>query len=218
MPAEDTAYLALYLDAPLQSWGYQSRFDRRTTLPYPTRSGIVGMVCAAMGVARDDTRQLSRLETLRMTILTFRQEPVLVDFHTVGGGYDDKRERHSIPCSPSHKPHRVVTHREYLQHSRFGAVLTGPKEVVQEAADALRDPTWGIWLGRKACVPASPVCQGLFDSYEAAVSQLESRTECSAVRVVTEVDEFGEGTDTVMDRPLDFHRRLFAPRRVKVEP
>ena len=31
----DTAYLALLLDAPLQSWGFSSRFQRRTTELHP---------------------------------------------------------------------------------------------------------------------------------------------------------------------------------------
>lgn len=218
MSTEETGHLTLYLDAPLQSWGYQSRFDRRTTLSYPTRSGILGLICAAMGSGRADANALDELRELRMTTLTLQQETALVDFHTVGGGYDDKREKLNIPCSPSRKPHRVVTHREYLQHSRFGVVVAGPRSMLQGIADALADPKWGLWLGRKACIPASPVCQGVFDSYEQAVSLLEQRAGAAASRVVREVDQFAEGTDTLMDRPLNFQTREFAPRRVRVEP
>ena len=84
----DLAYLALYLDAPLQSWGYQSRFDRRTTLSQPTRSGIVGMICAAMGIDRADVARLASLADLNLTVYTFQQRGRLVDFHTIGGGWD----------------------------------------------------------------------------------------------------------------------------------
>jgi len=45
-------YLALMLDAPLQSWGFASRFQRRTTGLHPTKSGIAGLLCAALGVAK----------------------------------------------------------------------------------------------------------------------------------------------------------------------
>lgn len=221
MNNEVTAYLALYLDAPLQSWGYQSRFDRRTTLSYPTRSGIIGLICAAMGIDRDDAESLEQFRRFRMTALTFRQEPVLIDFHTVGGGYDREKEEQFIPHTAEGKlrppgKETVPTHREYLQHSRFGVVLEGTTKVLQAMADALANPKWGIWLGRKACVPASPVGQGVFDSYEDAVRRLEERAEGSASRVVREVEEFADGTDTLMDRPLDFKKRDFAPRRVHV--
>ncbi len=36
--------LLLWLEAPLQSWGADSRFGRRATLPFPTRSGVLGLV------------------------------------------------------------------------------------------------------------------------------------------------------------------------------
>lgn len=41
--------LLLWLEGPLQSWGHDSQFDRRDTLPFPTFSGICGMLCAALG-------------------------------------------------------------------------------------------------------------------------------------------------------------------------
>ena len=43
------ACLSLLLDAPIQSWGHSSRFERRATALHPTRSGILGIVAAAMG-------------------------------------------------------------------------------------------------------------------------------------------------------------------------
>ena len=46
------AYLALLLDAPLQSWGFASRFQRRTTGLHPTKSGVIGLICAAMGIGK----------------------------------------------------------------------------------------------------------------------------------------------------------------------
>src|SRR5437867_8366107 len=39
-------------DAPLQSWGFASRFQRRTTGLHPTKSGVVGLLCAALGAAK----------------------------------------------------------------------------------------------------------------------------------------------------------------------
>jgi CRISPR system Cascade subunit CasD len=168
--------LALYLDAPLQSWGYQSRFDRRTSLSYPTRSGILGMLCAALGIDRDDTAGLARLEEgLSISVYTFGTPSMAVDFHTVGGGYDAKTEAQNIvPKADGKKGETVVTYREYLQDARFGVLIEGDERLLAELLAALRDPVWGIWLGRKSCIPASPIAQGLFASGDEALAHLRT--------------------------------------------
>ena len=43
-------HLALYLRAPLQSWGASSKFGDRGTIDAPTRSGLLGMIAAACGI------------------------------------------------------------------------------------------------------------------------------------------------------------------------
>lgn len=82
----ETAYLALYFDAPLQSWGYASKFDRRTSLAHPTRSGVIGLLCAALGVDRTDTHGLARLDALTVTVYAF----------TMGGRLTDYQDRKSV--------------------------------------------------------------------------------------------------------------------------
>jgi CRISPR system Cascade subunit CasD len=212
--------LALYLDAPLQSWGYQSRFDRRTSLSYPTRSGIVGMLCAALGIDWRDTSGLERLEKgLAIAVCTFGAPSMIVDYHTVGGGYDAKRQPQNIvPKADGSKGDTVVTYREYLQDARFGVLVHGDEALLRELLSAVQDPKWGIWLGRKSCIPASPVVQGLFETDEEAITHLEERAGHRRTREVTEVARFDEGTDTLLDRPVDFSRRQFKPRRVDNEP
>lgn len=43
------SYVLLWLEAPLQSWGANSKFNRRTTVSFPTKSGVLGLVLSAMG-------------------------------------------------------------------------------------------------------------------------------------------------------------------------
>lgn len=212
--------LALYLDAPLQSWGHQSRFDRRTTLSFPTRSGLIGMFCAALGVPKQDLAGLARFDGIELTVLCYGGEHRLVDFHTVGGGYDDvlKRYRARKAKGPLKKD-PVVTRREYLQGVRFGVLARGEIALLQEIADGLNDPVWGIWFGRKCCVPATPVVQGIFESAEAAEARFDELEaarpgEVKRPRKYVEVEDFSEGTDTILDQPLDFGARVYAPRRV----
>jgi CRISPR system Cascade subunit CasD len=223
---EQKEILALFLDAPLQSWGYQSRFDRRTTLSWPTRSGVVGMMAAAMGIARGDREGLSRFQSLRMTTLFMepedegKREPGsrLMDFHTVGGGYDAKTERHYMPRKAGGgTPATVVSRREYLQDAKFGVLLSGLSEILKKIGSALDNPKWGIFLGRKSCIPASPVCQGRFSEAEAAIKRLEEISGWKVRRTIREVRSFKEGRNTLMDIPVDFEKRLFSPRFIRDE-
>jgi CRISPR system Cascade subunit CasD len=216
--SDSNTFLALYLDAPLQSWGYQSRFDRRTSLSYPTRSGIVGMICAAMGIDRTDTDGLRVLDPLSVSVYTFRQGRRLVDFHTIGGGWDKKvNPKAVVPKAKGGPGQTVVSRREYLQHSRFGVVIEADTGLGDRIARALVNPVWGIWMGRKSCIPASPVFHGQFASEHDALAKLSALAESDVLRSIQEVDLFDEGTDTLMDHPLDFSLRRFKPRRIFVE-
>ena len=46
--------LLLRLAGPMQSWGIQSRFSVRDTGLEPSRSGVVGLLCCALGRTRDE--------------------------------------------------------------------------------------------------------------------------------------------------------------------
>lgn len=215
----DPGFLALYFDGPLQSWGYASKFDRRTTLAYPTRSGVIGLLCAALGIDRADTEGLSKLDALSVHVYALRQGGRLMDYHTVGGGYDPKRHRMSISRrAGGGVGNTVQTRREYLEASRFGVVVGGDAAKLAKLDNALRNPRWGLWLGRKACIPAARIAEGVYSSHEAARNRLCKVAGVNEpLRCVSEADDFAGGNDTVMDRPLDFAARQFAPRRICVE-
>ena len=46
------ATLLLRLAAPLQSWGMDSKFETRKTNREPTKSGVVGLLAASVGIGR----------------------------------------------------------------------------------------------------------------------------------------------------------------------
>ncbi len=155
------ACLALLLDGPMQSWGHASRFDRRTTALHPTRSGVLGLIAAAMGIdkhAPDEADQIRRFERLRVTTVALGRKdrwnhdlPMrrLEDYHTVTG---IRRASGKVAADAT-----VQTYRHYLLDARFGVLIEGPPALLDEIATALRDPKWGVWFGRKSCLPASPV-------------------------------------------------------------
>ena len=62
------ATLLLRLAAPLQSWGADSKFETRKTNREPTKSGIIGLLAAALGLRRDDAAGLARLNGLHFAV------------------------------------------------------------------------------------------------------------------------------------------------------
>lgn len=209
--------LALYLDGPMQAWGHQSRFNRRTSLAYPTKSGVLGILCAALGVPKSDVATLKNLASLKMEVLSLHLSSRWIDYHTVGGGYE--RGSPNIPRIADGTPNEnaVITHREYLADAKFGVLLSGDANRLERCDSALRNPKWGLWLGRKACIPTSPVAQGIFDTREDAVDHLKQISKGEIQRCITEVEHFEDGTDTLLDCPINFATREFSSRRVCVD-
>src|ERR1035441_6176052 len=199
-------HLALMLDAPLQSWGFASRFQRRTTGLHPTKSGVVGLLCAALGAAKGSPTErewLPKLAGLRMTIVTIPRRPVgtstraqledlplrrMEDFHTV---LDTRR----ASGAPNRDP--VVTHRQYLLDACYGVLLAGGPEVLKRAADALRDPVWGVWFGRKCCLPAAPLYRAAPCKEAPAWHALIGDAPREQFSPVEEVTSFVDGTDSI---------------------
>ena len=233
----ETAYLALVLDGPLQSWGFASRFQRRTTGLHPTKSGVLGLISAAMGLAKGSLEEQQTLPTLiamKMTSATVPRGgshaaaadlPVrrLEDYHTV---LDTRRADGSMNNDA------VITRRQYLLDARFGVIMTGDRPTLERVATALRDPIWGVWLGRKSCIPATPVFVVLEESQGAAWKAImrscgsDEGTPMKTFTTVTEVEQFADGTDSLSDQPVSFgdgtssgpDKREFAARRIAVKP
>ena len=110
-----------------------------------------------------------------------------------------------------------ITHRTYLNDASFAALLTGDSATLQELADALQDPVWGLWLGRKACIPSAPVFHSLHDTEAAALTAIIGDKPLTAFTRQREAASFADGTDTFQDSPITFaDPRRFAPRRVKL--
>ena len=72
--------LLLRLAAPIQSWGNDSRFEVRRTGKEPTKSGVIGLLAAALGRSRADS--LDDLCSLRFGVRVDQEGQLLRDFHT----------------------------------------------------------------------------------------------------------------------------------------
>jgi CRISPR system Cascade subunit CasD len=226
----ETAVLALRLHGPMQSWGFNSQFNRRDTALFPTKSALVGICCASIGVNRGSEEEeivLRKFADTKLLCIAIprkqKKREVAVkrmqDYHTVQNTRDAKGNI---------KNDAVLTYRQYLNDAGFVALFEGERAFLKKIAEGapekswcLQNPKWGVWLGRKACIPSTPVFAGLYSSELEAVSQIpefEGKT-IENFSHVREVSLFGEGVDSYMDQSVSFdiHGRKFAPRRILLQ-
>jgi CRISPR system Cascade subunit CasD len=119
----------------------------------------------------------------------------LDDYHTV---LDTRR------ASGAKNKDAVLTHRQYLLDARFGVILVGDRFALERAAAALEDPVWGVWLGRKSCIPAEPIFRGMFETRTEAERELIHDVPIERFTRLEEVADFGAGTDSYNDQPVSF--------------
>ena len=66
--------LLLWLEGPLQSWGADSRYGNRTTLPFPTRSGVLGLLCCAAGRGGEQREWLANIAERNQTVRAYARQ------------------------------------------------------------------------------------------------------------------------------------------------
>lgn len=163
--------LLLTLEGHLQSWGdHQSKFIVRQTNSMPTKSGVLGLLCAALGVSRKEaqTNWLPKLRGLKMACRADRPGVRIWDYHTVGAKLSLRRADGKSRTDP------LVTCREYLCDASFLVLLQGSPGLIDQLAKALERPVWPLYLGRKNCPPSQPILTGIRDSDEDLLSILRS--------------------------------------------
>ncbi len=158
--------LLLRLAGPMQSWGTQSRFTQRETGLEPSKSGVIGLLAAALGIGRDETGiiyggteiTLAMLAALPMAVRVEREGSVERDYHTAGGWHLRADEQRKFGVAQAGGGVRTVeSERFYLADADFLVGLQGERGILALLHAALDAPHWQLSLGRKAFVPALPV-------------------------------------------------------------
>jgi CRISPR system Cascade subunit CasD len=141
--------LLLRFIGPMQSWGTTSRFDQRDTGKEPSKSGVVGLLAAAMGIDRENWDDLEPLTQLSMGVRHDRPGVPKRDYQTA---------QHIISADRSKIHDTAVTTRDYLADAAFLVGLVGEDRTFLERIHAaLRDPVWPLALGRKSYVPSESI-------------------------------------------------------------
>jgi CRISPR system Cascade subunit CasD len=224
----------------MQSWGLHSRFTIRDTGREPSKSGVLGLLCAALGKPAAESQDdgfptLAALAGLRMGVRVDREGAVARDYHTAGGGVWNGRP-YGVFKASGKRGDPLPSTRYYLAGAHFLVGLEGPQELLQKLDSAIREPVWQLSLGRKSFVPSIPVhlpdappegpglrdeplesallCVPLGHPLDGAVVVSDS---ADRIRFVIEVRDAAEAAELHPDVPLDFHRRRFGQRGVRID-
>lgn len=224
-----TAILKLCVDAPMQSWGTRSHGITRDTATEPTKSGVLGLLGAALGVDRSDDASLAELARLRMGVRVDREGILERDYQTA----------QNVPTTTGGGHRTVVSERYYLADALFLVVLEGEEELLARIADALRRPRWRLYFGRRAFVPARPILiepgmatgQTLDDALATHPWLVESETirrieyakpaeDRARLRLIVDCPANLPAAEMRNDHPVSFapERRRFASRSVLLAP
>lgn len=204
--------LLLRLAGPLQSWGSASRFARRETNAEPTKSGVLGLLAAALGKRRTDP--IEELLGLTFGVRVDQPGSIIQDFHTA--------RDHNGKSMP-------LTRRFYLSDALFIAGLEGSDPLIETLDAAVRSPQFPLFLGRRSCPPSGQVSLGTRENgveealrteewHAADWYRRQTRARQVALRIVRDARPDEEGI-TQRDVPVSFDpiRREYGWRTV-VEP
>ena len=228
------SYILMWLEAPLQSWGANSKYGRRSTMPFPTKSGIMGLLLSAMGKRGEQRELLAEFSNLDLQIECYprrsdRYSCELEDFHMVGSGYDeiDPWETLFVPKkSDGTKPvggGTKLTYRYYLQDMAFAAFIEVPEHLEDEICNALKNPVWTPYLGRKCCVPTEMIFKGTYSNPQECskvsheLAELKNRICRTIILTGVHAEYDSSETITINDVPVQFGEiKLYKDRIVTV--
>lgn len=204
-------FLVLQLRGVMQAWGTHTYEDFRPSSIFPTKSAIIGLVGACMGIERDDIEKRELLnKSISIDIASINPHNVrkIEDFHTIL----DARKVDGKPRNDA-----IISKREYLCDAHFLlfiSVQDGSYFSLVEIENAVKKPVFTPFLGRKSC----PISEPLFKEYvEAAsiTSAVEQVTQ-EAYTLYTE-DKLTDSTEYhIRDIPVKDKVRQFEKRSVYI--
>lgn len=215
-------FLILKLHGPMQAWGEHTFEGLRPSANFPTRSGLLGLLGACLGIMRNDRFRLQRLaDSIGMAVRldtrsVCRKDGVsralrvakITDYHTV------KDAREDYGGIKSHET--IQTWREYLYDAEFTVALwSHPNAMVglDELEKALKRPHFTPYLGRRSCPIARPLFHARFTAPDILAAL---KTVAPHAGTVYSEEKADVRMKRVRDVPLIQQPRQFAGRNLYI--
>ena len=218
-------FLIIKLQGAMQAWGGHTFEDYRPSHIFPTRSAVVGLVGACLGIDRADIQgradlnasfeltvradqrkvQTEQFGQIKDKILTMQK---MTDFHTVL----DARKVDGAPRKDA-----IISHREYLCDAEFSLALGFRKNAVfglEQVKAAIQKPHYTPFLGRRSC----PIQHPLFKTIVAAENAQEALAQIEPKQgtLYSEQKLQGSAPMRIRDVPIEYPVRQFATRTLYI--
>jgi len=228
-------FLLFRLYGPLASWGTIAVGQERPSDAYPSRSALLGLLAAAMGVRRTEEAMHEQMAAAYgFAVRVDAPGSLLRDYHTAQVPPEQRgvvhRTRRDELCASS--LNTILSSREYRCDAVYTVALwlrTGAPFTLDELADGLRKPKFTLYLGRKSCPLALPVQAHTVTAADLKTAFAQARfadekdlptTSDGQVWIYWDTEDTAVAGDlapmqtvTRHDRPLNRQRWQFGPRR-----
>ena len=157
-------FLLFQLYAPLVSWGDIAVGEQRPSRDYPSKSAVLGIVAAALGIPRTDETMHERLaKSYGFAVAVLAMGEILNDYHTSQVPrqqrvyWTRKEEINAL----ADKGSTILSYRQYLTDAYYKVALwqradNVPVDLVA-IKRAINAPRFSLYLGRKSCPPSLPL-------------------------------------------------------------
>ena len=136
----------------MSAYGLQTFDVHRKINHFPTRSAIIGLLGAALGITRENHQQLYSLsKKVKIAVQVNNTGQKIVDYHTV--------QNFRSPMGKIQKGTKP-TYREYWCDSQYSFAITADDDTIELLRTQVKAPVFTLFQGRKSC----PLTRPLFDS------------------------------------------------------
>ncbi len=220
------AALILHLQAPLMSFGGPQIDQIGPTGRFPTLSQIAGLLANALGYDhRNWDRTQALQDRLRVGSALVREGRELPDYQTVDLGQEHLRNPGwTTNGRAEHRDGgdaRFGTHIRYRRYRADSNVLTAvaldPADEAPTLTDlraALDRPARPLFLGRKPCLPATPVLVGLIEAVDCLADAL-ARAPAAFPNRWAEIERGDASPEPEIELPIADERTLSDSKRLQ---
>jgi CRISPR system Cascade subunit CasD len=234
-------YLLFRLYGPLASWGDIAVGTHRPSYDRPSKSAVMGLLAAAVGIHRNEDDKHKKLaEAYNFAVLVNSPGVFLRDYHTaqIPSASSIKKQKHIHSRKEELGVYKeeiaaVLSTRDYYSDSVYTIAIWAKEDhsetytySLELLKKKLNEPEFVLYLGRKSCPPALPVEAQIIsgDGLKEALGKIEFKCEefLKSLKKEKQVRLFWEGEEeglvpvhTVARRDLTMSRKRwqFADRK-----
>ena len=121
----------------------------------PTKKAVIGLISASMGLSRDSDNISDLYESVACLYSVKKTGTVITDYQTVRPIGDNT----FITVSGKRSTDAIIKTVEYLQDYKFDVYVGTDDDTLKKVYDALCNPVYHQYFGKRSCVPSEPIVE-----------------------------------------------------------